>query len=235
MKKVDDNKLNHIAYFLIAVFSLIVLLLIFACKAPDFKDKVELACAAAGSFAAIIGVPYLIRNFILQRQSYEELKRQQIDAEQEHNFEQLCKSIEIGLSYVTNIKNDINGGPAIVKYGELNNKGTLSFDNVISELGLLSLKAVSASLSELINWIMVDSSRYKYYSFYRVRFVAIVQGLEQMMPENIFKFNKDQLFEEYGDDQEKYSFILAVWELHRKDCNLWIKIEEEQELVKRES
>lgn len=221
MKDFNDDELLHVTYFLITIVLIILFLIIFGSNPAEFKDRVNMTSSIVSALAALIGIPYLIRNFITQRESNSELRRQQLEIEREKSFERFCKSIEIGLSYVTNIQNNITGAPAIIKYGELNTNGIVDLDTTLNELGVVPLKSVTAALSSLVLWTKQDHVHYRFYDFYRVRFVPILLALEQIVPAETFELSKQELFTKYGNNSDKYSFIISIWLLHQEDFMLW--------------
>ncbi|WP_413582389.1 hypothetical protein [Bdellovibrio sp. HCB288] len=147
--------------------------------------------------------------------------------EREKTFERHCKSIEIGLSYIRNRNNNVEGGVAIVRYGDLCEAGTLTFNTTTDELTVDALKSVVAALSDLLDWVRLSKNRFLFHSFFRVR---VIIAFEKMLSSQTYGMSESALFLTYGSVNQRLSLILAIHRLKMKEVETWTEYEQEWKL-----
>lgn len=172
---------------------------------------------------SFVGIPFVVLTLYLQTRTMEEEER-------EKTFERHCKSIEVGLSYIRNRNNNVEGGAAIVRYGELCEAGTLTFNTTTDELTVDALKSVVAALSDLLDWVRLPKNRFLFHSFFRVRFMSLIIAFEKMLPSQAHGMSESALFRTYGNDNQRYSLMLAIHRLKMKEFETWTEYEEERKL-----
>jgi len=174
---------------------------------------------------ALIGIPLLFLTLFLQTRSIREERRIRESDETEKSFERYCKSIEAGLAYIKNREGTSEGGAAIVRYGDLVERGTITFNAVTDELTVDALKSVVAALSELLTWI--DNPRHlsRFHSFFRVRFMSLIVAFEKMLPTGAKKMTEVQLLKSFGNDNQRYPLILAMYRLWKQEFETWTKLQ----------
>lgn len=173
---------------------------------------------------SVVGIPFIILTLYLQTRTIEEDER-------EKTFERHCKSIEIGLSYIRNRNNNVEGGAALVRYGELCEAGTLDFIKATDELTVDALKSVTAALSDLLEWVRQPKNRFQFHSFFRVRFMSLIIAFEKMLPPDAHGMTEAELFRRFGNDNHRYPLILSIHRLKAKEFDVWTEYEEAKELT----
>lgn len=183
---------------------------------------------------AAVGIPFLIFTLHIQTQTIAADKNARADDEAEKKFDRLVRSIETGLGYIHNQANTVSGGSAIVRYGELcQSGGSIDFNTTTDELTVDALKGVVAALSELLDWVRQPSNRFKFHSFFRVRFMSLIIGFDRMLPGASRGMTEAQLFQTYGNDNERYALIKSIRSLVKKEFEVWAEYEEAKEQVER--
>lgn len=175
---------------------------------------------------SVVTMPLLVLTLLLQTKGIAEAREIREQDLAEKSFEAHCKSIESGLMLIKNQAGNIEGGAAIIRYGELCAKGTLTFEATTNELTVDALKSVVAALSDLIDWIDKPKNRFKFHSFFRVRFMSFIIGFEKMLPDGVMAMIGQELFSKYGTDAQRYPLILAIHRLHKKEFYSWTNYEE---------
>ncbi len=235
MKVIKELDLIVVTYWVIFL-TLIVIAFFFALSGDKYK-AVNSIGAFMSAYAACLGIPFIVRNFSIQSKTYKKLQEQKLDSDMEREFSELCKSIDIGLSYVRNTSGTMEGGSAIIKYGDqcLSTPSAVNIDVVIKELGINAIKSIASGLFQLADWTLTDERHFKYYPFYRVRYMPIILSFEKMMPDsNFLSMTQSDLIKTYAvDDPDKYSFILSVWHLSKRDFDLWTEYEMHKEELKK--
>lgn len=205
------------------IFGLAVVLMLLD-KSNNFQALGNLG-TFIGAMVGVVGAIYIIRTF-------NELMRERISNNMTREFENNCRSIEIGMSYISNHEGNLKGGAAIIKGADLCVNGSLEFKKAVHQVGILPLKAVAASLLELIKWISKDERHFEFYVYFRVRFITIVMALESMLPSEISQMKKDQIFLKYGNDNELYALIVSILDLRTLEFDLWTKLQMHDEAQK---
>lgn len=177
------------------------------------------------ALAAIVGIPFLILNLKEQQKLYTQTMESQQNNDIELSFGHRCASITQTLSYVTNIDANIEGGAAILKYGWMCSRRSMSFEQVLNQLGEYSVLAVLTSLLEVTKWTISDQKHFKYYDLFRARYMALLLALEQIIEPAVKDLNDKQIFTKFGSDQQKYQIIKAYKRLQKLDFDAWSEVQ----------
>ena len=218
-------KLKEVIEYCCLIVILAVVPLICSLTHGSSLDNYEKFGTYAGGVAAVIGVPLLIWNLIEQRFSTEKSEQEFLISRKESEFRLRCEGIDASFAYVTNTLATISGPSAILTYGDQCSKGIMTYSKAVSNLDVIALKAVLASMQELVEWMMGSKENLSYHSVFRARYIAVLIGFGKFLPPADLQASKSGLFKTYGSNYDEYSLAVAIWELHHKEFDLWTTIE----------
>lgn len=183
---------------------------------------------------SLVSVPLLLATIYLQARTMANEQAAKEEEDREKSFERHCKSIEVGLSHISNRANNIQGGAAIIRYGNLCEEGIVDFHTTIRELPIEALKAVIAALSDLLDWVRLPKNNFIFHNYFRVRFMSLILAFEKIMPAEAHGLTEQQLFSQYGNNNDQYSLLLAIHRLKTKEFEVWTEYLEAQESTRNE-